>query len=191
MIEEIWKPIEGYPNYEVSNLGRVRSLNYNKTNQTKILTPWNNGSGYKLVGLRKDGKRKMFQVHRLVAIAFINNPNNYQIINHKDENPSNNYVENLEWCTHKYNLNYGTRNERISQKLIINSYMLGRFSKLHHNSKPINQYTKDGIFIRSWDCTADVERELGFKQQNIGRCALGKRKSSHGFIWRYKEDKAA
>lgn len=112
-IIEQWKPIEGYEGlYEVSSLGSVKSLNYNRTGKERILKSQNNGKGYLLVALCRDGKRKFFQIHRLVATAFIPNPNNYPHINHKDENPLNNIVNNLEWCDAKYNANYGTRNER-------------------------------------------------------------------------------
>ena len=115
---EQWRPIEGYEGlYEVSNLGRVKSL---KCGRERILKPQMKKKGYLQVGLRKEGKYKMFKVHRLVAQAFIPNPEGLPQINHKDENPSNNRVENLEWCDSKYNNNYGTHNERIVQTMISN-----------------------------------------------------------------------
>ena len=111
-MDEIWKPVCGFEDkYEVSNLGRVRSLNFrNKKNDIKLLTPLDNGKGYLQVRL----SRKWHKVHRLVAKAFIPNPNNYDEINHKDENKSNNKVDNLEWCSRKYNVNYGNRNLKQS-----------------------------------------------------------------------------
>ena len=102
---EIWKDIEGYEGlYQVSNLGRVKSLKYNKERILKIA---NGTDGYKIVGLTYNSKRKTFKVHRLVAQAFIPNPNEYPQVNHKDEDKGNNKVDNLEWCDNKYNCNYG------------------------------------------------------------------------------------
>lgn len=115
-MKEIWKNIEGYENYMVSNLGRVKSLNYNRTCQERILKPGKN-KGYLQVYLCKDGKIKRFYLHRLVAKVFIPNPENKPFINHRDETRSNNCVENLEWCTAKYNINYGTCIEKRSTKI--------------------------------------------------------------------------
>lgn len=118
MKEEIWKPIEGYEGlYEVSNLGRVKSLNYKHTGQEKIMKTLLKRTGYCRASLRKDNISKDWSVHRLVANAFIENPENLPEVNHKDENPSNNCVENLEWCDHKYNVNYGTAIKRRAEKL--------------------------------------------------------------------------
>lgn len=112
---EIWKDILGYEGlYQVSNLGNVRSLNYRRSGKTKLLKQGTD-NGYKRVELSKNGKKKKYWVHRLVAIAFISNPNNYKEVNHKDEDKSNNNVNNLEWCTREYNNNYGTRNKRTSE----------------------------------------------------------------------------
>lgn len=109
-IKEIWKTI-GNTRYQVSNIGRVRSTDYKRTGQTKLLSLLNGKTGYKFVILDK----KTCYVHRLVAEAFIPNPDNLPQINHKDENKSNNFVENLEWCSQKYNVNYGNRNAHHSQ----------------------------------------------------------------------------
>lgn len=112
---EIWKDIEGYEGlYQVSNLGRVKSLKFNKI---KILSQGISGSGYKIVSLSKENQRKIFLVHRLVAMVFIKNPNNYPCINHKDENKLNNLANNLEWCTHRYNCNYKNHNKNLSKSL--------------------------------------------------------------------------
>lgn len=121
MSEEIWKDIKGYEGiYQVSNLGRVKSLpRFHKTkngyySKVKILTPIKNDRGYLLVGLSKEWKKQKIFVHRLVAEAFIPNPNNLPQVNHINEfEKDNNCVENLEWCSCKYNCNYGTRNSRI------------------------------------------------------------------------------
>ena len=111
-----WKDIPGYEGlYQVSNLGEIKSLNYRNTGKEKIIKPRKNKGGYLRVVLCKNGKQKDFLVHRLVAVAFIPNHNNYNQVNHKDENPSNNNVNNLEWCTSKYNSNYGNRNKKLSE----------------------------------------------------------------------------
>ena len=102
MIEKIWKPIIGYENlYKINNYREVLSLRSNKR-----LKPNNNGIGYFIIQLCKNGKRKNYLIHRLVAEHFLDNPNNLPEVNHKDEDKSNNFVNNLEWCKHKYNMNY-------------------------------------------------------------------------------------
>lgn len=107
-MKEIWKPISGYENlYKISNLGNVISLRNNRFLKHHMI------KGYLFVQLSKDGKSRNYLVHRLVAGAFIDNPNNLPEINHKDENPLNNVVFNLEWCTHKYNMNYNNLGKRI------------------------------------------------------------------------------
>ena len=117
MKEEHWKVIEEFPDYEVSDKGRIRRLTpYKSTYKGKIKKTYINNVGYECVIFKKD-KRYCRTVHRLVAIAFLPKPDGCYEINHKDENKLNNTVENLEWCTHKYNINYGTLKERISEKL--------------------------------------------------------------------------
>ena len=109
---EIWKNIEGYEGkYQVSNFGQVKSM----IGQEKVLHPKKHRTGHLQIGLHKDKKRKTMYIHRLVAQAFIPNPDNLPCVNHKDENPNNNNVDNLEWCTQKYNCNYGTRVDRIME----------------------------------------------------------------------------
>lgn len=152
--EEIWKDIIGYEGlYQVSSLGRVRSLDrYDSRNHFRngrMLKLSYNTVGYLSVGLHSNGKAKMYMVHRMVAQAFIPNPNNLPIINHKDENPSNNSVENLEWCTAKYNSNYGTRNDRIRTTSIKNGYWSGlseeEYKKkyYHKNKDKISEQKKE------------------------------------------------
>ena len=110
-------------------------------------------------------------VHRFIAECFIPNPENLPCINHKDENKTNNHVNNLEWCNHKYNNNYGTSKKRIGEKL----------------SKKVLQYTKEGEFVKEWDSTIEIQRQLGFKQSNISACCRGAKhyKSAYGFVWSY------
>ena len=115
-MEEIWKEVEGYNGrYEISNLGRVRSYAQDRKSG-KIKTGNQTAKGYRSI-LLYDGKgnSKWFPVHRLVAAAFLDNPDNLPQVNHKDENKLNNCSENLEWCTNEYNVRYGTRNERVAE----------------------------------------------------------------------------
>ena len=173
---EIWKDIEGYEGlYQVSNLGRVKSLNYKCTKEEKILKLMSDKDGYLYVNLYKEGKRKTYKVHRLVAKAFIPNPENKLEVNHKDEDKTNNKVENLEWMTCKENINYGTRNER-SRKSQTND---------KKRSKPIcgiNIKTNEKIEFPS---TMEAGRS-GFYQSNIVDCLKGRRKSHKGYKWFYK-----
>lgn len=168
-MEEIWCPIKGYESmYEVSDQGRVRSLKF--VNE-RILKPGRDKDGYLQVGLYKNGEGKKCKIHRLVAQAFIPNPQNLTEVNHRDENKTNNSVQNLEWCDRKYNNNYGTRNQMVSMKL----------------SKTVLQYTKSGAFVREWKSTRDVERNLGYLHTYISFCCTGKRKSAYNFIWKFKD----
>lgn len=121
-MEEIWKDIKEYKNaYQVSNLGNVRSIDRQLPDGRKrkgiILKPYVDKDGYKHVTLTQNGKSTHYIVHRLVAIAFIENPNKLPIINHKDESKDNNCVNNLEWCNVKYNINYGKRTEKVMAKI--------------------------------------------------------------------------
>ena len=170
-MEEIWRDIEGYEGlYQISNKGRVKSL---KCGKERILRPGIDTSGYCFIILCNDGVSKPFRLHRLVAQAFIPNLYNKPQVNHLDENKKNNCVENLEWSTAKENSNFGTRNERMGYSL----------------SKPILQYSKSGDFIREWKSAAEVERVLGINNSDIIQCCKGRRKSSGGFIWKYKEER--
>lgn len=195
-MEEVWKDIDGYDGYyQVSNMGRVRSVDRivngrwgDTFRKGIVLKQKTNNKGYKMVDLHKDGKPKTYQVHRLVAESFIPNPNNNPIINHKDENKLNNHVDNLEFCTQSYNINYGTRNERSAEK---NTNHPSR-------SKPVLQFTKDGEFVAEYPSVAEAHRHTGIYQNNIYQCCIGNklkdgrgnyytRKSTGGFIWKYKE----
>lgn len=164
-MDEIWRDIDGYKGlYQISNKGRVKSLKWGKE---RILKPVINNSGYYCINLYNDSVIKRFLLHRLVAQAFIPNPHNLPEVNHKDENKKNNCVENIEWCDRRYNNNYGTRNKRLSRKIL--------------------QYSKSGEFIREWKSAHEVERVLKIAQTNITQCCRGKHKSAYGFIWKYKE----
>ena len=167
----------GYPNYTITDDGKVFSLNYHKEGYKKELKPLIENCGYFIVGLyNKVSKYKRFMVHRLVALTFILNTYNLQELNHKDECKTNNNVSNLEWCSKSYNINYGTRNERCGEKNL----------NRKDQSRPVKQFTKDGRFIAEYPSIAEVERRTGLMKSAIGHCVQGRTKSSYGYIWRYK-----
>lgn len=168
---EIWKDIKDYPNYQVSNLGNVKNI---KTN--KILKPFATGNEYLKVALSNKSNKKQFLIHRLVATAFIPNPNNLPEVNHiKEFEKTNNKVENLEWCDHSYNQNYGTRNERVAEKL--------RRTMKIVRCKKINQYDLKGNYIKTWNSVAEAQKEIG--SSHIWQCLNGTFKQTKGYIWRY------
>ena len=171
-MNEIWKSIIGYEGlYEASNLGRIRSLKYDKV---RILKPGKDECGYLRVVLYKGGKKNFCKVHRLVAEAFIPNPYNLPEINHRNEIKSDNFVENLEWCTHCYNVSYGTLPQRQSKT------QLNDIKK----SKPVYQYTLDGVLVRVWPSVNECRR-YGFSLAHVAACCRGERKSHKGYIWSY------
>lgn len=174
-MSEIWLPVVGYEGrYEVSNLGNVKSLNYENKGYVKLLKPGVIKKGYLYVYLTKNGKEKRFFIHRLVAEAFIPNWFDDPQVNHIDEDKTNNNVDNLEWCDCKYNNNHGTRNNRISEK-----------NTNGKKSKPVIQYTKTGEFVKEWPSIMEADRN-GFHHSVITKCCRGERQSHKGFIWRYK-----
>ncbi len=169
-IEE-WRPVVGYEGlYEVSDWGRVKSLKFGKE---KLLKPFDNSCGYLHVGLCKDGKKKNFYLHKLVAEAFIPNHNGFTEVNHKDEDKTNNRVENLEWCDRSYNCNYSTRNQRVAEANT-NGVL----------SKHVYQYTLKGELVKTWPSSQECGRN-GFNQGNITECCNGKRNKHKGFKWSY------
>ena len=170
---EIWKDIEGYPDYKVSSLGRVKSLKFGKE---KILKSGKNKKGYLQVALCKEGKLKTFKVHRLVAEAFIPNPDNKPHLDHINTDRTDNRAENLSWVTHKENCN---------NPITIENYSKCKLGLLNHITKPIVQFTKDGKFVRKWDSMIEVERDLGFCSGYISKCCKGKYKTAYGFKWCY------
>lgn len=165
---EHWKDVAGYEGlYQVSDLGRVKSLRSGKI----MSLSFSRKTGYKSVILYRDGMGRTYGVHRLVAIAFCPNPDGLNEVNHKDECKVNNRAENLEWCTHQYNVNYGTMrltNERRAAK----------------QSKPCIQL-KDGVEIARYCSTAEAARQTGFALYSIQSCLKGYQKQTHGYQFEY------
>ena len=182
--EEIWKDVPNFEGlYQVSNLGRVKSLvkllkikggALRKTNE-KILKPFLNADGYSVITLYKNRKRKFYLAHRLIWETFNGEvPKGYEI-NHISECKTDNRLSNLNLLTHKANCNWGSRNERIGEP----------------QSKSVIQKSLDGKIIRIWHSANEIKRELGFGQGNICMCCKGKYKQAYGYIWQYIEKAAS
>lgn len=176
-MQEIWKDIRGFEGlYQISNLGNVKSvtriISRSTTDlpiQERILKPCVR-HGYKHIILSKNGKFTTGHIHRLVAEAFIPNPNNLPCVNHKDENPSNNCVNNLEWCTRAYNNSYNHLRERAATS----------------KRKPILQFDLNGNFIREWSHAREAAETLGLNKRAIYGACTGRLKTSGGFVWKRK-----
>ena len=178
---EVWKDVVGYEGfYQVSNKGNVRSVdrfvrcsNSVRFYNGRILSQCEDDKGYYRVLLAVAGKHKSCQVHRLVAEAFLDNTENKPEVNHKDENPSNNSVDNLEWCDKVYNLGYGTGRER----------------SIRSHRKAVLQIDVNGNLIAEHDGVNVAAEAIGKPKDAtaITRCCKGKNKTAHGYVWRYKE----
>lgn len=186
MVGEIWKPYKGYEGlYEVSNWGRVKSLNYNHTGEERIMKPSQDKDGYSVLTL-SNGKPLQFKVHRIVAETFLPNPENKPCVNHKIEGDDGKTINmvffnedgsvdeertTIEWVTVKENNNYGTSLQRGAKA----------------RSKPVLQFTLDGEFVREYPSITEANISLGVSPKSgcIGRCCQGKRKSAYGFKWCY------
>ena len=178
MKEEIWKDIEGYEGkYMVSNFGRVKRLNYNKTGKEGILKARKSDRGYLHVHLSKDGKKKWYRIHRLVATAFCENPHGFKEVNHIDEDKENNKADNLEWCSRSYNMTYNGRAKKVAEKQRNNP----------RTSKPIIGIDKVTGLIIEFQSAKEAERQLGINNGNIIQCCKGKYKSMGGFYWYYAD----
>ncbi len=183
-MDEVFKVIKEFPDYKVSNYGYLINMKGQKLKTGKAT------GGYLIVFPYKDGKRYCKKLHRLVAEAFVPNPDALPQVNHKDEDVTNNKADNLEWCTAKYNSNYGTRNERIKRRNTGRKHTEIAIDNMRQNNtrkKQVCQYTLDGKLVKVWDSMMDAERE-GFSQAKISLCCNGKRKTSNGFRWEYTKN---
>lgn len=187
MTQEIWKDVVGYEGlYQISNMGNVRSIDHitnNRFIKGRLLTPRSRQHGYLGIPLYGKGGHptrncRTFSVHRLVAEAFLPNPENLAEVNHKNENKQDNRLSNLEWISHRDNTCYGNAQEK---KRLTNR-------ERHNKFKPILQYSRSGEFIKRFDCINDANRETGVPAGNIVRCAKGSKSYSHagGYVWRYE-----
>lgn len=169
-MQEVWKDIDGYEGYyQVSNLGRVRNIKSNI-----ILKPYINKGGYFQVTLYKDKAKKLNRVHRLVAQAFIPNDEDLPVVNHKDEYKLNNCVENLEWCTGEYNINYGSARAKISQ-----SHM-----------KKLVQISPSGEIVKTFSSVSEAIDELNVSKSTITRWLLhdGKSRKYKNYTFKFVKE---
>lgn len=167
----------GYPLYDITDDGTVISLSYRRSNKEHPMKPHKDTKGYYQVKLRNEFGSKQFIIHRLVAMAFIPNPDNLPQINHKDEVKTNNHVSNLEWCTNDYNVHYGTGIERMRRKM--------KGKKVPHLQKCVEQLDLQGNHIAYFDSAKEAQRQTGAHQ--VSRVCLCKPRyyTSGGYKWRY------
>ena len=189
-MQEIWKDIKGYEGlYQISNLGNLISIKHNTIKPIIV----SKNQKYLRNNLWKDGKYKTFSIHRLVAEAFLPNPNNFTVVNHKDGNKLNNRVDNLEWCTQSYNVkeSYRLGLQKILTPPMKEDYvpwnkgkkMSTDYIQKNYPLKKVNQYSLNNDFIKCWGSISQAEKELGIT--HISSCCRGKRKSAGNYIWRY------
>lgn len=186
MSKEIWKDVgecKGYEEfaglYEVSNYGRIRSksrqvidtLGRKRCVEGKLLSSHSTPNGYFIIALCNQKLHLSTHVHTLVALAFLPNPNNYPQVNHKDEDKSNNRADNLEWCTAKYNTNYGTCIKRRSKS---------RCTK-------IKQFDLQGNLLSVYKSIREAASQLQRHPQGISACLTGRQKTAYGYIWKYAD----
>lgn len=202
---EIWKPIKGYEGlYFISNLSRVKRITPRGKFKERLLYKRQNGAGYWCVSLCKNGKAKCKRVHRLVAEAFIPNPENKTQVGHKDETRTNDSIENLEWVTPKENCNMPLHKLRIANsqtgkkdsletklkkrnaQLGEKSHLYGKRGKDNRFSKPILQYNKNGELMKEYENAEEAYRITGIASSHIRECCNGLRKTSGGYCWKFK-----
>ena len=187
MVEK-WVNIENHPSYFISNFGRVFSKKSNKVMKNRVVSK----NGYQQITL----DNSQLLVHRLVAQAFIPNPNNLPCVNHKDENPGNNDFRNLEWCTYKYNSNYGTNPSRHSKKMLDRysngpdwkSDCIKRLAEIQKKKrKRVVQLDKFNNYLKTYESSYATEKD-GHLSVHVCDCANGKRKTHHGYKWIWECD---
>lgn len=178
---EIWKVIDWCNDYQVSTEGRIRSF---KNGKETILKPQINKKGYLYVGLCKNGKRKNFKIHKLVAIAFIPNTKHKKEVNHLDTDKKNNRVSNLEWATTSENMKHAWDNglRAITKRTRKACQRNGK-----KRAKRVLQYDLEGNFIKEWESALEIKRQRKINNISISACCRGERKTAGGFIWKYKD----
>lgn len=177
---EVWKNVLGYEGlYQVSNLGRVKSLVRPYRNEERILKQKDNGFGYLYVTLCKNGKMKNYRVNRLVALTYVPNPHNYKFVDHINGNKTDNRVENLRWVE-SYDEN--VRNE-------ITHYRMTHANRTRV-SKPVEQIDANGNIVAIFESAADAGRKLNICDVPIRKCCRGLEKTYMGYAWRYKKEVA-
>lgn len=183
---EEWREVVGYEErYIVSNIGRIASLSapylcgyrtcYRKQ---QLINPRKTGNYYSVVLSDGQRHRKSFVIHRIVATAFIPNPNNYPFINHKDENPANNETDNLEWCTQSYNCNYGGHNERMAKTIHETAYQ----------RRNVVQLSSECLFINQYDSIEIASQSTGINRTSISMCCRKLRSHGGNYKWMYFDD---
>lgn len=166
---EIWKDIVGYNSvYQISNFGNVKSINYHRSGKEKIIKPLKRKDGYLKVILYNNGKTKSYFIHRLVAQAFLNNPNNYEYVNHKDENKENNHIDNLEFCSAQYN----------------NTYK--KYNRGKRNKSKINQFDLKKNLVNKWNSLKEIKNNTNYSYYGIFNCLHNRQITSNNFIWEYE-----
>ena len=182
MTQEIWKPVKGYEGlYEVSNLGRVKTLVKKGNRNEFVMTPTHSKYGYMSIHLYKNTERKRKLVHRLIAIAFIENPENKATINHENGVHDDNRIENLTWATQKEN------NQHAYDVLKRKGPSTGKFGKDNPGSKIIYQLSMDGKVLKKFYGLRDAGRQMNLNYKNISGAALGSTKSCGGYKWQYEK----
>lgn len=172
--------IKNFDNYFITNTGDVYSRNYKQTGRLKKLKPMVDINGYLTIDLFQNGKRFNKKIHRLVAEAFIPNPDKKPCINHINGKHNCNCVENLEWCTYNENMLHSYR------VLHRKSVWQGKIGKAHPNSRPVLQI-RNGVVVNEFSGLAEAERETKTNQNNIRNCCRGRTKSAGGCQWAYKQ----
>lgn len=185
MVEEIWRPVKGYEGlYEVSNFSRVKALArhrvvrrknkvFTQYFEEKTLIPQLSSNGRYQFNLAKDGKQKSIARAIIVAKAWVDGYQEGYEVNHKDENEKNDSIDNLEWCTHLYNMRYGTRTKRAITNMVAKK------------GRKVVAKTKDGAIVGVFNTIADACRKYGCVSTNVSKCCSGKIKSLVGLKWEY------
>lgn len=190
-MKEVWKDIPGYEGmYQASNTGKIKSLTRivnssygSKMRITgKIKKLYQHPNGYVYVGLSKNGETRSCRVHRLIAMAFIENKSNLSDVNHKNGKKNDNRLSNLEWCSPSQNSIHAYEMKLRKSP----NYWEGKFGALHNLSKAVEMRSKEGVIIKTFASIREAERNTGIANQNITKCLKGKRRSAGGYVWSFE-----